>query len=49
VTTSNDDPNIQKITIPAGSLTKPYLRYVGTIGTGPSIVGVQLHARSKYV
>lgn len=49
VTTSNDDPNIQKITIEAGSLTKAYIRYVGTIGTGPSVVGVQMHAHPKYV
>lgn len=51
VTTSNDAPNVQKITIPAGSLTagKPFLRYVGTIGTGPSVVGVVFHAHPKYV
>lgn len=48
VTTANDDPNVQKIAIRAGQLTRPYLRYVGTIGTGPSVVGVTLHARSKY-
>jgi len=49
VTTSNDAPNVQKITVPAGSLSKPFLRYVGTIATGPSIVGVTLHAHPKYV
>ena len=51
VTTSNDDPNVQKIWIEAGSMPadKPYLRYVGTIGTGPSVVGVTLHARKKYI
>lgn len=50
VTTSNDDPNVQKITVPAGSLPsgKPFLRYIGTIVTGPSIVGVSLHAHPKY-
>lgn len=48
VTTSNDDPNVQKITVPAGSLTRPFLRYVGTIVTGPAIVGVVLHAHPKY-
>jgi hypothetical protein len=48
VTTSNDNPNVQKITVPAGSLTKPFLRYVGTIATGPSIVGVVLHSHPKY-
>jgi hypothetical protein len=51
VTTSNDDPNVQKITIDSGSLpaAKPYLRYIGTVGTGPSVVGVTLHARPKYI
>ena len=51
VTTSNDDPNVQKIWIEAGSMPagKPYLRYIGTIGTGPSVVGVTLHARKKYI
>ena len=51
VTTSNDDPNVQKIWIEAGSMPadKPYLRYIGTIGTGPSVVGVTLHAHPKYV
>jgi hypothetical protein len=48
VTTSNDDPNVQKITVPAGSLTRSFLRYVGTIVTGPAIVGVTLHAHPKY-
>jgi hypothetical protein len=48
VTTSNDNPNVQKITVPAGSLTKPFLRYVGTIVTGPAIVGVVLHSHPKY-
>jgi hypothetical protein len=50
VTTSNDDPNNQKITIPAGSLpaAKPFLRYVGTIVTGPSVVGVVAHSHPKY-
>lgn len=48
VTTANDDPNTQKLTIPAGSLTRPFLRYVGTIGTGPSQVAVVLHAHPKY-
>ena len=51
VTTSNDDPNVQKIWIEAGSMPadKPYLRYVGTIVTGPAVVGVTLHARPKYI
>lgn len=49
VTTSNDAPNVQKVNVPAGALTRPFLRYVGTIVTGPSIVGVTLHAHPKYV
>jgi hypothetical protein len=48
VTTSNDAPNIQKITVPAGSLTRNFLRYVGTIVTGPSVVTVCLHSHPKY-
>lgn len=48
VTTANDDPNVQKITVPAGALTRNFLRYVGTIVTGPSLVGVSLHAHPKY-
>lgn len=50
VTTSNDDPNLQKITLPAGSLPsgKPFLRYVGTIVTGPAVVAVVLNAHPKY-
>ena len=51
VTTSNDAPNVQKIWIEAGSMpaATPYLRYIGTIVTGPSVVGVTLHARKKYI
>ena len=51
VTTSNDDPNIQKIWISADSMpaAKPYLRYIGTITTGPAVVSVQMHARKKYI
>ena len=48
VTTANDNPNVQKITVPAGSLTRNFLRYVGTIGTGPAIVGAVLHSHPKY-
>jgi hypothetical protein len=50
VTTSNDNPNVQKITVPAGSLPagQKFLRYVGTIVTGPAIVGVVLHSHPKY-
>ena len=39
---------IGKITIPAGSLSKKFVRYVGVIVTGPALVAVQLHARPKY-
>lgn len=49
VTTANDNPNVQRISVPAGSLTRPFLRYVGTIVTGPAIVGVTLHSHPKYV
>lgn len=49
VTTANDDPNIQKITVDSNSLSKNYLRYVGTIVTGPAILGVELHSRPKYL
>lgn len=49
VTTSNDDPNIQKLCIDAGSLAKAFVRYVGTIGTGPSLMSVTLISRPKYI
>jgi hypothetical protein len=48
VTTANDNPNIQKIYIPAGKPTRPFLRYLGTVGTGPSVVGVELLSTPKY-
>lgn len=41
-------PGIQKITVPRKSLSKPYLRYVGTIVTGPALVSVTLVATKKY-
>lgn len=51
VTTANDDPNVQTIAINAGSAIqgKPYVRYIGTIVTGPAVVGVTMHARKKYL
>jgi hypothetical protein len=46
VTTANDDPNLQKLTVPLSSMPagKPFLRYLGTIVTGPSVVTVVAHA-----
>lgn len=46
VTTSND-PLQEKRTIPAGSV-RGWIRYVGTIVTGPALVGVTLLAHPKY-
>jgi len=46
VTTAND-PLIEKRTIPAGSV-RGWIRYVGTIVTGPVGVGVTLLAHPKY-
>lgn len=48
VTTSND-PLIQKITVDSNSLSKPYIRYIGTVTTGPVEVSVSMHARPKYL
>jgi len=47
VTTSNDVATY-KISFPANGL-KQYLRFKGTIGTGPSIVGVCVVGTKKYV
>ena len=46
VTTSND-PLQEKRTIPAGS-TRGWIRYVGTIVTGPAPLAVTLLAHPKY-
>jgi hypothetical protein len=46
VTTSND-PLAEKRTIPAGSV-RGWIRYVGTIVTGPAPVAVELLAHPKY-
>ncbi|HKQ24094.1 MAG TPA: hypothetical protein VJT81_06595 [Burkholderiales bacterium] len=46
VTTAND-PLHEKRTIPAGSV-RGWIRYVGTIVTGPALVGVSLLAHPKY-
>lgn len=48
VTTSNDDPNVQKVVINSNGL-KPYIGYVGTITTGPVVVGVTFAGVKKYV
>lgn len=46
VTTSND-PLTEKITVECNKLKK-YIRYVGTIVTGPAVVGVALVGKPKY-
>lgn len=46
VTTSND-PLQEKRTIPAGA-TRGWIRYVGTIVTGPALIGVSLLSHPKY-
>lgn len=50
VSTSND-PLIEKITVSCDALpaAKPFLRYIGTVVTGPAQVSVVLHARPKYL
>jgi hypothetical protein len=47
VTTAND-PASQKIVIPTNAL-KPFVRYLGTIATGPADVGVVAIATKQYV
>jgi hypothetical protein len=39
---------IQKITVPRKAVTKAYVRYVGTIVTGPAIASASMHATAKY-
>lgn len=46
--TTSTDPAIQKIVIPVAGC-KPYIRYVGTITTGPVDASVTLLAAPKYV
>jgi hypothetical protein len=48
VTTSNDAPNVQKCFVECNAIG-PYVRYVGTVGTGPSVVGVVMHGTLKTV
>lgn len=45
VTSAN---NVQRITIPAGAV-RGWIRYVGTIVTGPALTAVSLLSRPKYV
>ena len=37
------------IVVEAGSLAKAYIRYIGTVATGPAQVSVVMHAHPKYV
>ena len=47
VTTSND-PKTEKISVAVNGL-KPYIQYVGTVTTGPAVVGVSMLGTKKYV
>jgi len=47
-TSVSADNDIQKIAVPAGAV-RGWIRYVGTITTGPAQVGVSMSARPKYV
>lgn len=47
VTTSND-PKCEKVAVALAGL-KPYVRYLGTVTTGPAVVGVTALAHPKYV
>ncbi len=40
--------NVQSISLDANSTAKRYLGYVGTIVTGPALVGVVAHGTKKY-
>jgi len=46
--TTATDPAIEKLIIPAGSVLG-WVKYIGTIVTGPAAVGVTMTARPKYV
>jgi hypothetical protein len=48
VTTSNDDPNIQKVTLKANK-TRGFVRCVGTIVTGPAVVAASFMAHPGHV
>jgi hypothetical protein len=49
VTTANDDPNLQVLVLDSGAFAKKFIRYVGTVGTGPSVLSVTLTSRPKYI
>lgn len=48
VTTSNDAPNVQKAIVECNAIGS-HVRYLGTVGTGPSIVGVTMLGTLKTV
>lgn len=48
VTTSNDAPNVQKAIVECNAIGS-HVRYLGTVGTGPSVVGVTMLATPKTV
>lgn len=48
VTTSNDHPNVQKVIVECNAIG-PYIAYVGTVDTGPALVGVTMLATAKTV
>lgn len=39
---------IQKIAVPRKAVTKAFVRYVGTVATGPALVSVTMHSTAKY-
>ena len=45
--TTSTDERVEKLVIPASKL-KGFVQYVGTIVTGPAVVGVEMVARPKY-
>ena len=46
--TTDNDVAVQKISVPANGLNR-YIRYVGTITTGPAMVNVAFAGVKKYV
>jgi len=42
------DPALEKLLVPAGAV-RGWIRYLGTVTTGPCDAGVTLHARPQYV
>lgn len=45
--TTSTDERVEKVVVPASKLNT-HVRYVGTIVTGPAVVGVEMVARPKY-